>query len=369
MALSDQFSGDGPFRMVGLMSGTSLDGLDMCMVEFRKIVKKQPKKPTRNSWTYRLLASETVPYKGSPWAEELPRSYTATGDALDAISRAYATWVNEVAKAFIENSGWTPDALASHGHTVLHQPDKGITRQIGNDALLANGIGMPVVCDFRNADVKRGGQGAPLVPAVDALLFADYAICLNLGGFSNASWQSDGQRFAGDLGPVNILLNPLAQKVGEPYDNRGLRAANGRIHHGLLEAFKTIPFYQKAFPKSLGREWADQHFLHHLKDLSVDDALATCAEHSAWAISHALKGLPAGKVLVTGGGLYNDHLMHRIQVLSNRQLIVPDDQVIQCKEALSFAMLGLLRLRDEVNILASVTGGERDASDGVIHIG
>ena len=369
MALSDRFSGDGPFRMVGLRSGTSLDGLDLCMVEFRKIVTKQRKNPTRNSWTYRLLASETISYNGSPWADELPRAYTVSGNDLDAISLAYATWVNGEAKAFIERSGWTPDAMASHGHTVRHQPNKGITQQIGNDAMLANGLGLPVVCDFRSADVKRGGQGAPLVPAVDALLFADYAICLNLGGFSNASWQSQGQRLAGDLGPVNILLNPLAQKLGEPYDNRGLLAANGTIHHGLFEAFKTLPFYHEDFPKSLGREWVEQHFLHHLKDLSVGDALATCTEHAAWAISHALKDLPAGKVLVTGGGLYNNHLMHRIQVLSNRTLILPDDQIVQCKEALSFAMLGLLRLRDEVNVLASVTGGERDASDGIIHTG
>ena len=141
--------------------------------------------------------------------------------------------------------------MASHGHTVLHQPDKGMTRQIGNDALLANGIGMPVVCDFRSADVKRGGQGAPLVPAVDALLFADYAICLNLGGFSNASWQSEGQRFAGDLGPVNILLNPLAQKVGEPYDNRGLRAANGRFITACLRLSRPYHSTKKPSRKAL----------------------------------------------------------------------------------------------------------------------
>lgn len=361
MSEAGLFLGNGPFRMLGMMSGTSLDGLDLALVEFRK-----PRKGS--GWNFTILKAETMSYSGTRWQQDLPLAYHLQGQALDELSKAYSNWLNGQARDFITRSGWEVDAVASHGHTVLHLPDRGLTRQIGNGRQLATGLGVPVVCDFRQEDMARGGQGAPLVPAADALLYPDEAVCLNLGGFSNASWvDRRGRRRAGDLGPVNIVLNALAAREGEAYDHAGKRAAAGHIRDGLLEAMKAVPFYQRPFPKSLGREWAEQNIMPLLQEMDTNDALATATEHAAWAIAHGLKEMPKGRVLVTGGGVYNDQLMARIKALSGRELKVPIDTVVQFKEAVSFALLGLLKLRGEVNVLASVTGGEADGSDGKVY--
>ena len=361
MSEAGLFNGQGPFRLLGMMSGTSLDGLDIALVEFRRLRKG-------SGWDFTILKAETIPYGGTRWQQDLPLSYHLQGQALDEISHAYSSWLNAQARDFIARSGWEVDAVASHGHTVLHLPDQGLTRQIGNDRSIATGLGVPAVCDFRQEDMARGGQGAPLVPAADALLYPDEAVCLNLGGFSNASWVDPrGRRRAGDLGPVNIVLNALAEREGEAYDHAGKRAAAGHIHNGVLEAMKALPYYHRPFPKSLGREWAEEHVMQLFQNMSTDDALATATEHAAWAIAHGLNDMPKGRVLATGGGVYNDQLMARVRALSGRDIRVPIDLVVQFKEAVCFALLGLLKLRGEINVLASVTGGETDGCDGKIY--
>jgi anhydro-N-acetylmuramic acid kinase len=352
-----RFTGIGPFTVVGTMSGTSLDGLDLAQVVFWKEASTGP-------WQKRIESTHFISYAGTPWAEELPAAYTASEAQRFQTSKAYSHWLNEQLKSFVGDSH--VDAIASHGHTVAHEPEKRFTLQIGNDAELALGLPCPVVCDFRIADVARGGQGAPLVPVADALLYGDYPICLNLGGFSNASWDLNGQRRAGDLGPANFILNPYAKALGHLYDPSGTLARSGQPNPSALQTLENLPYYQQPFPKSLGREWVEAYIDATLQPLNPLTALSTATEHSAWAVAKGLAEAPPGKVLTTGGGAKNSYLLERIEVLSGRHLEVPSEEELNFKEAICFAFLGLLRLRGEKNVWASVTGGPEDGCDGTV---
>ena len=352
-----RFSGLGPFTLVGTMSGTSLDGLDLAKVRFWK-------DGPEGLWKKEVMDARFIPYEGTRWAKDLPAAYTVSSEHRERISEAYSVWLNEQLKNFI--AGTSVHAIASHGHTVAHEPTKGITLQIGNTPSLAKGLGVPVICDFRVADVARGGQGAPLVPVADAMLYGNYLVCLNLGGFSNASWDQAGQRRAGDLGPANFILNPYAQALGHAYDPAGELARSGQADTPTLKALQARSFYQQPFPKSLAREWVEDQVEALLKPLEPLTALATATEHCAWAVAHGLKQAPPGEVLVTGGGARNIYLMERIAALSGRTLHIPEDIELDFKEAICFAFLGLLRLRGEKNVWASVTGGPIDGCDGTV---
>ena len=355
---ASQFLGNGPFRIGGAMSGTSLDGLDLVVVELTAQANK-------DRWRYRILSSQFISYQGLEWAQRLPASYYASASEREAISTDYSRWLNQQFHTFFD--GQHIQAIASHGHTSLHQPEQGITIQIGNDPCIAEGFeGIPIVGDFRRADVSRGGQGAPLVPLADAFLYANFAICLNLGGFSNASWSIDGVRRAGDLGPVNLLLNHFAQQLGFSFDRGGYVAKSHRADAKCLRELRELPFYGQSFPKSLGREWVESQVLPLLDPLDQGQALATATEHAAWAILHGLKEAPDGPILVTGGGAQNDYLIDLLRAGSNRLWQIPSAEERDFKEAMCFAFLGLRRLRGEVNVWASVTGASSDGCDGTI---
>jgi anhydro-N-acetylmuramic acid kinase len=352
-----RFSGIGPFTVLGTMSGTSLDGLDLAQVDFWKDAPTEP-------WQKRIEATHFIPYENTPWAQDLPAAYTASASQRIQTSKAYSRWLNAQLTSFIGDSH--VDAVASHGHTIAHEPEKNFTLQIGNDPERAHGLPCPVVCDFRVADVARGGQGAPLVPVADALLYGDYPVCLNLGGFSNASWDHNGMRRAGDLGPANFILNPYAQALGHPFDPSGELARSGQPDPAVLHTLQDLAYYHQPFPKSLGREWVEAYIDASLKPLNPLTALATATEHSAWAVAKGLAQAPPGKVLTTGGGAKNRYLLERIEALSGRQLEVPSEEELNFKEAICFAFLGLLRLRGEKNVWASVTGGPKDGCDGTV---
>ena len=352
-----RFSGIGPFTVLGTMSGTSLDGLALAQVDFWKDAPTEP-------WQKRIEATHFIPYENTPWAQDLPAAYTASASQRIQTSKAYSRWLNAQLTSFIGDSH--VDAVASHGHTIAHEPEKNFTLQIGNDPELAHGLPCPVVCDFRVADVARGGQGAPLVPVADALLYGDYPVCLNLGGFSNASWDHNGMRRAGDLGPANFILNPYAQALGHPFDPSGELARSGQPDPAVLHTLQDLAYYHQPFPKSLGREWVEAYIDASLKPLNPLTALATATEHSAWAVAKGLAQAPPGKVLTTGGGAKNRYLLERIEALSGRQLEVPSEEELNFKEAICFAFLGLLRLRGEKNVWASVTGGPKDGCDGTV---
>ena len=261
------------------------------------------------------------------------------------------------------------DAVCSHGHTILHQPHNGFTLQIGNLPLLHDLLPYTIVCDFRVQDVALGGQGAPLVPIGDELLFSEYDYCLNLGGFSNISFHENGIRKAFDISPVNTVLNYYANAMGLPYDDGGTIAKTGTIHPELLAQLNGLAYYKKAYPKSLGMEFVNDTIFPLLHSFALPAAaiLRTFVEHIAFQIAAVCK--PNTKLLITGGGAYHTFLIDRLtHHLPSVQISIPDDKTIQFKEALIFALLGVLRLRNEVNVLASVTGAQRDHSSGQIYI-
>lgn len=266
------------------------------------------------------------------------------------------------AKQFL--GGRPVDLVASHGHTIFHAPHLGMTLQIGHPAGIAAVMNCPVVADFRSVDVVLGGQGAPLVPVGDHLLFPAYDACLNLGGIANVSLEQASIAF--DICPVNTILNYLSQQLGLDYDPEGENAARGVLDKQVLRSMNGLDYYKKSPPKSLGMEWVEKEIFPLLIDLSVADALRTSVEHLAYQIG---KNLPAGqRILVTGGGAHNVFLMDRIRALSESKIIVPTKEIVDFKEALIFAFLGVLRWRKEVNTRCLVTGATRDSIGGCVYL-
>jgi anhydro-N-acetylmuramic acid kinase len=351
-----------PIIALGSMSGTSLDGLDLALVKFTPPSKKI------NRWRFSIISSNFISYSGTRWEDDLLKAYKADANELDKISRNYSKWVSFKASEFISSLSYDlPKVFCSHGHTVKHSPENGVTQQIGNTHELTTHLNIPVVCDFRSADVRRGGQGAPLVPIADKLLFSDQPICLNLGGFANASWDENELRLAADLGPCNIILNELMRKMGKPYDNKGELSSRGQIDQKTLEKLNNLSYYSSELPKSLSREWAEENILLEILRIpKIEDALATAVEHAAWAINFGLEKLNSEKIFVTGGGVWNTYLMKRIAFYWKKEIQIPEKQIVNQKEALCFAFLGIRRLRGEINILSSVTGGAKDSCDGTV---
>lgn len=351
-----------PIIALGSMSGTSLDGLDLALVKFTPPSKKI------NRWRFSIISSNFISYSGTRWEDDLLKAYEADANELDKISRNYSKWVSFKASEFISSLSYDlPEVFCSHGHTVKHSPENGVTQQIGNTHELTTHLNIPVVCDFRSADVRRGGQGAPLVPIADKLLFSDQPICLNLGGFANASWDENELRLAADLGPCNIILNELMRKMGKPYDNKGELSSRGQIDPKTLEKLNNLSYYSSELPKSLSREWAEENILLEILRIpKIEDALATAVEHAAWAINFGLEKLNSEKIFVTGGGVWNTYLMKRIAFYWKKEIQIPEKQIVNQKEALCFAFLGIRRLRGEINILSSVTGGAKDSCDGIV---
>ncbi len=348
------------YNVVGVMSGTSLDGVDLAHIHFSLHDKK---------WTFQILENETIPYSDS-WVAELKWAVGFSEDALKILNQKYTALLGSIIfdfthKYHLQNLY----AVCSHGHTILHQPQNGFTLQIGNLPEIAAYCHQKVVCDFRVQDLKLGGQGAPLVPIGDQLLFSEYDYCLNLGGFSNVSFESDGKRIAFDIAAVNTVLNFYANQLGLDYDDRGKIARSGIGNADLLAALNHLDFYQKSFPKSLGFEYVKEVVLPLMErySISIEDKLHTFTEHIALQIALALP-VKKGKLLVTGGGAYNDFLMERMQrYLPEMQIIIPDKKTLEFKEALIFGFLGVLKLRDEINVLSSVTGAKNDHSSGEIY--
>lgn len=258
------------------------------------------------------------------------------------------------------------DVIASHGHTVFHQPERRFTVQIGDGRAIKLQNDYPVVYDFRSQDVLMGGNGAPLVPIGDRLLFGDYSACLNLGGFSNISTEREGRRIAFDICPVNIVLNDEARKLGKKYDEGGKIAERSTIDSDVLEQLNQLPFYAQEGPKSLGTEWLGREVKPLLAGLSEETALATFTEHAATKIAAEFERLKLKNVLVTGGGAYNDFLIRSISEKSAVEIIIPDSTLIEYKEALIFAFMGLLRLKNINNVIASATGSTHDHCTGLL---
>lgn len=348
------------FSIIGMMSGTSLDGVDLAHCIFEE---------TENGYIYNLGVCETIPYTES-WLNRLKTLPDASAIEYAETDTRYGKHIGRLILDFINKNKISADFVASHGHTIFHNPLKHYTCQIGEGAAIAVESGLPVVCDFRTGDVAAGGQGAPLVPMGDQLLFSQYDYCLNLGGFANISMQVNGRRIAWDISPANIILNHIAGQKGKPFDKNGNMAASGMIHTELLQTLNSLVYYQIQPPKSLGREWIEKEIIPMLSlyNISHEDAACTFCEHIAIQIAVCLDSDSKKQMLITGGGAFNKYLIQRIAANTAVELIIPDPKTINYKEALVFAFLGLLRMLGKPNCLASVTGASHDVSGGAVYL-
>ncbi len=351
------------YNVIGLMSGTSLDGVDIAFCRF---------KIDSNKWDYTIIYAETIPYQ-AVWKQRLLNLEKAETVAFQQTHVEYGLYLGQLVADFIKKYAIQVDFVSSHGHTIFHQPNKRFTVQVGAGNAIAAECRLPVVCDFRSLDVALGGQGAPLVPIGDKLLFGEYDFCLNLGGFANVSYQYNDERIAFDICPVNIVMNAVCQALGKEYDNGGELASKAIINQCLLDDLNKLAFYHYPLnsPKSLGKEWVLKNINPLLKKYPVNEStvLRTFCEHIAIQIAKALNGQPNGELLVTGGGVYNTFLIETIKKYVYHQLIIPDKNTIEFKEALIFAFLGVLRVRNENNCLKSVTGAKYDNCGGAVYSG
>lgn len=340
------------------MSGTSLDGLDLAYCVFNYV---------NNNWSYDLLNSRTIVYPKEIIAL-LKEAYTCPGRRLTEIDALYGRFIGETVKQFIKEHKITPNLIASHGHTIFHEPEKGFTLQIGNGAQIASVTGIETVCNFRQLDVALDGQGAPLVPIGDKFLFGDYDVCLNLGGFSNVSFDKDGKRIAFDICAVNFVINALVKPLGLEMDKDGKLAEKGKVKHDLLERLNNIELYRNETKKSLGQEWVESTIfpiLEEYPNLTKTDLVCTYTEHAAVQIVKVLNQIDGTRVLLTGGGTFNKYLVGRITANTNKTIMIPDEETVKFKEALIFAFLGVLNICNVENTLSSVTGAKKDSIGGV----
>lgn len=346
-------------HVIGVMSGTSLDGIDIAYVKINKTA----------NYTFEILNATTIAYT-KEWKSALKEGFHLSGEELTKLNADYGVFLGKTIQNFIkENSITTIDFIASHGHTIYHNPAKNYTLQIGNGPYITSIAGIKTICDFRTQDVALGGQGAPLVPVGDELLFSEYDYCLNLGGFSNISFSKNQQRIAFDICPVNIVLNHYVATLNMEYDDKGTMASTGKIDHNLLEELNSLSFYNTAKPKSLGYEFVLESIFPMIDKFNLDikDILRTFVEHIAIQISKKIDSDSNKKMLVTGGGVFNTFLIERLQSYTKTQLIIPEETIVNYKEALVFALLGLLKDEGKNNCLKSVTGASKDHSSGVVY--
>lgn len=350
------------FLVLGLMSGTSLDGLDLALCHFSV---------SDNRWNYTIERAETIPYSES-WEKKLRGAEQLPSIELLEFHSEYGKFLGLQCKYFLGQSMTIPTIIASHGHTIFHRPDKGFTYQLGHGSAIAAATGIDTIWDFRSGDVLLGGQGAPLVPIGDQLLFPEFDICLNLGGFGNLSYQKGDKRIAYDTTVVNMALNELAREKGLNYDRNGDLGRNGSLILQMLEELNSLDYYSIQGPKSLGKEWYLNAFKPIIDKYSghlLENRLFTVYEHIAQQTINAFRSINAQNVLVTGGGAKNGYFISLLRSKTNINITIPDVATIDFKEALIFAFLGVLFLERIPGSLASVTGASGNSIAGVLSKG
>jgi anhydro-N-acetylmuramic acid kinase len=350
------------YKVIGMMSGTSMDGIDLAYCELT------PEEDGK--WKYSIGTSTTVAYD-EVWRLRLSKLRNQNALVFHKTDRYYGEYIGRLINSFIDENKLEVDLVAAHGHTVFHQPENNITVQVGNSNAIAGVTGLPVVANFRALDVVKGGEGAPLAAIGDDLLFSEYDMCLNIGGFSNISAIVDGGRIAYDISPANIALNRIAREFGQEYDDGGKIAESGSIDYDLLGLLNNIPYYEKSYPKSLGREWIMKNFWYIVREskASKEDKMKTLCDHIGDQIGSNIENLNSNssqtiRVLATGGGVFNNILVDHIRTHTDAEIVIPDSSLINYKEALIFALLGILRVRNEFNILKQYTGADTDSVAG-----
>lgn len=358
------------YKVMGLMSGSSLDGLDLVYTELHE---------NRGEWSFEIIAADCYAYS-EEWQEKLRNATRLNAQDYLLLHTAYGHYLGSEVNRFIEenNLHYKVGLIASHGHTTFHLPAQKMTGQLGDGAAIAAHTGINVVSDLRALDVAFGGQGAPIVPIGERLLWKKYGMFLNLGGIANISFNLPKEYIAYDVCPANRVLNMLVAKEGQTYDEGGKRASSGTVNEALLQQLNNLPYYQQPYPKSLANSFGTDEVypLIEAAGLSVPDALRTYTEHIvqqiAAAISNSKFQIPNSKLFVTGGGAFNTFLIQRLSdVLQahNIEVVVPDENTVKYKEALVMALIGVLRWREEYNVLSSVTGAQRNSIGGAMWIG
>lgn len=360
------------YRIIGIMSGSSLDGLDIAFVEFEE---------SRSKWSFEIKAAQCKPYNNE-WLQKLQNATTLSAYDYLLLHTAYGKYIGEQINDFIEEFDLhhKVQLIASHGHTTFHAPALGMTAQLGDGAAIAATTEINVVSDLRAMDVAFGGQGAPIVPVGEKLLFDDYSFYLNLGGIANLSFKSNNDLIAFDVCPANRVLNLLANEEGKQYDENGAIAASGKVYTPLLARLNALPYYSLSHPKSLANDFGTNSVFPLIQafDISNADKLRTFSEHIVMQIVYSIQKLLSGndkkdlKLLITGGGAFNTFLVQRLKdslQLFDIEVIVPDAIIINYKEALIMALIGVLRWREEYNVLQSVTGARRSSIGGAVWIG
>lgn len=350
--------------VIGCMSGTSLDGLDLCAVKFTQ---------DEGIYDFEILCAETIAY-ADKLKTDLDQAFYKSPEELNQIDRNFGIFIGKGLDAFISRNNLEGqiDLIGSHGHTIFHDPSNEITVQIGDGQAIADEVALPVINNFRIKDVELGGQGAPLVPIGDKHLFGKYESCLNLGGISNISFDRNGERIAFDIGPANMPLNRIVkEKFGFEYDAGGKIAAKGEVNQELFTALENLEYYKIEPPKSLAREWIEGELfpqLNKFESISIEDKLRTLIEHEVAEIIRVFHKYAISSCLVTGGGAHNNLFIDRLKSLANTEVIIPQKELIEFKEALIFAFLAYLNANDQINTLASVTGASKDSIGGIKHI-
>lgn len=344
---------------IGVMSGTSLDGLDLVACRF-----------TRDAnWHYEIIKAVTIPYSHK-WVSRLSLGNQLNALEFNILNNDFGKYIGKQIASFCRQLDVKPMFVASHGHTIFHQPHNRLTVQIGNGAFIAAHSGLPTVCDFRSTDMAYKGQGAPLVPIGDELLFGQYDFCLNLGGIANISYRENGQRKAFDICPANMAFNQFIRELGYEYDLDGNLGRTGKVQEELLGLLNSMHYYELPAPKSLGREWFEADFLPLIRSFqpSPADVLRTLYEHVSDQLCRSIESFPKGRILITGGGAHNVFLIELFSEKTKHKTIVPSQELIDFKEAVIFAFLGVLRLLEMPNCLSSVTGATQDHTGGAIYI-
>lgn len=350
--------------VIGLMSGSSLDGIDLCCVHFYES-EKQIK--------YRWVKGTTYPIS-PPLKKALQEASEEDKRLGSLLDQSFSQFALKCLKSFLKELNEKVDLIASHGHTVKHEPENKITVQIGDGTYWAKQLNLPVVYDFRTEDVLLGGQGAPLVPVGDTTLFKEYEYCLNLGGISNISYKHNNSVIAYDISMCNTPLNELVKRLGKEYDKGGIIAESGQFIPDLFDELNDLDYFKLTAPKSLDKAWyfSQMQPLFNKGSYSIADLLNTCCEHIGYQIAQSINlsesDSKRSKVLVTGGGAYNTFLTSRIEKYLDPsfKLVIPESYLIEYKEAIIFALMGWLRVHSKINVLRSVTGATKDTSSGKI---
>jgi len=361
------------YRAIGLMSGSSLDGLDIVYAELDH---------SGGKWTYEIRAAACTTYPDE-WLLQLQNVTSLSAYDYLLLHSAYGKYTGEKVNEFIEANGLQHKVqlVASHGHTVFHAPQLGMTAQLGDGAAIAAATGINTVSDLRTMDIALGGQGAPIVPMGEKLLFKEYNYYVNLGGIANITGTRPAYT-AFDVCPANRVLNVLAAKENKPFDDGGAMARTGTVNTALLTQLNSLDYYKQPFPKSLANSFGTDIVLPLIAsfNLSAADALRTYTEHIVQQLLYAVNSLQAknhgvqtaGKLLLTGGGAFNTFLTERLKEglkVFDIEMIIPGSDLIKYKEALIMALLGVLRWREEDTVLHSVTGASRSSIGGAVWIG